>query len=152
MKKSFKIGEKGKSAKPTYQGSPLDLILGEDDEKNTNDKEKEKPEAQKQAIENTQQEKAVKSPKTNKVADARRVTQKGGDSKKSIKQKEKQVDKRRVEDKKKPFSTVLRGSLQKELKELLKQYRQEIDFEYNKAQFMEDAVLRQLNYIKKQLK
>ena len=140
MKKSFKIGEKGKSAKPVYQGSPLDLILGDDEEKQKD--EKPLPEAQKQAVEK-------KQPKT--------------DIKKGVAKKEKikvavkklpvtSVDKRRVEDKKKPFSTVLRDSLQKELKEILKKYRQEVDFEYNQAQFMEDAILRQLNYIKKQLK
>lgn len=143
MKKSFKIGEKGKAAKATYQGSPLDLILGEDidNSKQVNETPKQipQPEAQKRAI-----EKPVKKTET------KRKSSKSANQKTAVNKVEIPIDKRRVEDKKEPFSTVLRGSLQKELKEILKQYRQEVDFEYNKAQFMEDAILKHIKYLRKQ--
>lgn len=151
MKKSFKIGEKGKSGKETFQGSPLDIILGNDDE----DKEEvsaEKADAKKPEAKLVEEKKEVKAEAKKPVVKKSKNTV----SKKTVKpekvEPQEPVDKRKVEDKKAPFSTVLRGSLQKELKEVLKEYRQKVDFEYNKAQFMEDAVIQQLNNLKKQLK
>jgi|GEM_PF-4559428 len=140
MKKSFKIGEKGKAGKATYQVSPLDLILGDDQPTKVEKEEKKAPKSQKQISE----ERPIKT-----VSKPKKET--SPSSKAKSKQVVTPVDKRRVEDKKLPFSTVLRGNLQKELKEVLQKYRQEVDFEYNKAQFMEDAVKRQITFLSKKL-
>lgn len=64
---------------------------------------------------------------------------------------ESKKDGRTVNDKKLPFSSILKDSIQQEIKEILKLYRQNIDFEYNMAQFVEDGMRKQLGSLKRQL-
>ena len=60
-------------------------------------------------------------------------------------------DRRQVSDKKVPFSSNIRASLAQQIELVLREYRQTINFEYTKAQFLEDAFGYQLNKLRREL-
>lgn len=55
-------------------------------------------------------------------------------------------------DKKEPYASIIPGSLQRELNATLHEYRKNVNYEYNKAQFTEDAVRAQIKALKRELK
>ena len=61
------------------------------------------------------------------------------------------ADRRRVEDKKVVITTNIRGTIIDDIEKTIKKYRQQIDVDYNKAQFYEDGSLKQLAVLKKKI-
>lgn len=138
-KKNFNPANKTKPSPSNADGaSILDIALGDPyEEKVDNNPEDDKTDVAavekevKRAQEKTKKEAKVKTESTKNV-----ITE----------------DRRRSNDPKKPFSTILRTSLQEDLHETLENYRQKKNYKYNMSQFMDDAVTGQLKKLKKELK
>ncbi|MEQ8580055.1 MAG: hypothetical protein RIB01_15205 [Balneola sp.] len=62
------------------------------------------------------------------------------------------VDKRKVEDPKKPFSTLVKKSIQHSINDVLDQYKQAIDYKYTKTDLVEEGLLKQIAALKRKLK
>ena len=137
-KKSFEIGDEGRSNRGGTTGSHIDMFLGEEGSgaEKKNQRKEEAPSI-------TEKENADTGDTPSVIEDK---------SPSSSQKKSKPKDRRTVEDKKQPFSTVLRGKLLEKTQKTLKQYRQQVDFEYNMAQLVEDAITSQVAKLQRKMK
>ncbi|MEQ8882710.1 MAG: hypothetical protein RLO12_10910 [Fulvivirga sp.] len=62
------------------------------------------------------------------------------------------VDRRKAEDPKRPFSTLVKHSVQNEMNEVLDKYRQAINYQYTKTDLVEEGLLKQIAALKRKLK
>lgn len=137
-KKSFEIGDEGRSGSGETTGNHIDIFLGEEgsgSEKKSQPKEKVSSE-KKKPKQSTMDTPSVIVDKPQSPAG----------------KQSKSKDGRTVEDKKKPFSTVIRGKLLEKTQKTLKEYRQKVDFEYNMAQLVEDAITSQVSKLQRRMK
>lgn len=137
-KKSFEIGDEGRSGSGETTGNHIDIFLGEED---SGSEKKSQP---------AEEATSVKETKNQRTRDTLSVIEDGSSS--STRKKGKSKDGRTVEDKKKPFSTVIRGKLLEKTQKTLKEYRQKVDFEYNMAQLVEDAITSQVSKLQRRMK
>jgi hypothetical protein len=61
------------------------------------------------------------------------------------------TDKRKSDDKKVVFTNSIKGSIKRDIEEILPKYRKKIDVDYNLAQLLEDAIVGQLDKMKSKL-
>ena len=141
--KKFNIGKKTKQA-PEMNNSAglLDLL--------TNDEEEEQDESQ--DLDTNKEEQAEEDQVVNDniaPAVAKRTTSKSKASPDTKKEKPKA---KKDLDKKLGFSTIIKSSILDEMKTVLDEYRQSVNYKYNLVQLIEDAVLAQLAKLKREMK
>ncbi|MEM9298450.1 MAG: hypothetical protein AAGA64_08665 [Bacteroidota bacterium] len=142
-RKNFNPANKTKSARSdTVGASILDIALGETDK----EKDDNHPLDDKTDVAAAEKEEKKAQEKSVEVIVKKETKTKTESSKKIITE-----DRRRSSDVKKPFSTILRTSLQEDLHQTLENYRQKKNYKYNMSQFMDDAVTGQLKKLKKEL-
>lgn len=148
MAKGFqKFADKGEAGAPKPPVNLLGSLLEDDDDDYGTNNNSNTPESP------ANTPKPLETPKANepKVTPAPQER-----PKREVKPKEEvvvqNVDKRKVEDKKVPFTNSLRGSILLDMEETILKYRKKIDIDYNIAQFLEEASLAQLEVLRKKIK